>query len=143
MSTFPFDQPQQEPVPQVPPPPVEGFAWGEQPIGGPPPATPAVDVVDNSAEIWVFVDLPGFTEDEIEVRGDQHSLVISADRPTELEEGRRVVVHERPTRVERTVQLPAPVDVAEAAATYEEGVCKITLPKVAAERYQEIEFQSA
>lgn len=142
MSTFPFDQPQQEPSPQASTPP-EGSAWGEQPFGGPPAATPAVDVVDNTTEIWVFVDLPGFTEEEIEARGDQHSLVIAADRPSELEEGRRIVLRERPTRMERALQLPAPVDVGEAVATFEDGVCKISLPKVAAERYEEIEFQSA
>lgn len=99
--------------------------------------------MDNTTEIWIFVDLPGFTDDEVEVRGDQHSLVISADRPTELEEGRRIVLHERPTRVERTIQLPAPVDVDGAVATFDDGVCKVTLPKVAAERYKEIEFEAA
>ena len=141
MSTFPHDQPQQEPSP--PAQPIEGAAWSEPPVEGPPPSWPAVDVVDNSAEPWVFVDLPGFTEDEIDVRGDQRSLVISADRPTEVEEGRRIVLHERPTKMERTLQLPAPVDVGEAVATFEDGVSKMTLPKVAAERYEEIEFQSA
>ena len=141
MSTFPYDQPQQEPSP--PTQPIEGATWGEQPAEGPPPAAPAVDVVDNSAELWVFVDLPGFTEDEIDVRGDPQSLVISADRPAEVEEGRRVVLKERPTHVERTIQLPAPVEVREAVASFEDGVCKVTLPKAAAERYERIEFGSA
>ena len=35
------------------------------------------------------------------------------------------------------------VDVDEAVATFEDGVCKITLPKVAAERYQTIEVGAA
>ena len=45
--------------------------------------------------------------------------------------------------VERTIQLPAPVDIEEAAATFENCACKVTLPKVAAERYEEIEVESA
>ena len=143
MSTFPHDQPLQEPPPPVQSPPVEGTAWDEQPFEGPPAATPAVDVVDNSDEIWVFVDLPGFAEEEIDVRGDQHTIVVSADRPTEVEEGRRVVLHERPTRIRRTIHLPAPVDLGEATASFEDGVCKVTLPKSAAERYEPIEFGSA
>ena len=141
MSTFPFDQPQREPTPPAPQ-PMEGDTRDEPPFGGPPRAAPAVDVVDNTTEIWAFVDLPGFTEEEIDVRGDQHSLVISADRPAEVEAGRRVVLHERATHVERTIQLPAPVDVGDAVATFEDGVCKVTLPKVAAGRYEEIAFQS-
>ena len=142
MSTFPHDQPQQEPSQPAPGQPVEGAAWGEQQIGGPPAASPAVDVVDNSAELWVFVDLPGFTEEEIDVRGDQRSLVVSADRPAEVEEGRRLVLHERPTHVERTIPLPAPVEVRDAVASFEDGVCKVTLPKSAVERYEPIEFGS-
>lgn len=140
MSTFPHDQPQQEPSP--PAQPTEGAAWGQPPVEGPPPAWPAVDVVDNSAELWVFVDLPGFTEDEIDVRGDQRSLVISADRPAEVEEGRRIVLQERPAHVERTIPLPAPVEVRDASASFEDGVCKVTLPKAATERYERIEFGS-
>jgi len=141
MSTFPHDQPQQEPSP--PAQPIEGAAWSEPPVEGPPPSWPAVDVVDNSAEPWVFVDLPGFTEDEIDVRGDQRSLVISADRPTDVEEGRRIVLQERPTHLERTIPLPAPVEVRDAVASFEDGVCKVTLPKMAAEQYERIEFGSS
>lgn len=147
MAINPFEQqPQQEQSRQTTTgPPFE--PWGLRP-SGPPAATPeqsggwtpAIDVVDNSDELWVFVDVPGFTEDELRIRGDESTLLISAERIAEVEEGRNVLVHERPSRVERTIQLPAAVSVDEAAVTYEAGVCKITLPKAATERYTDIEI---
>jgi len=104
---------------------------------------PSVDIVDNDADLWVFVDLPGFAEDEIEVVGDQQSLVVTADRPAGVEEGRRVVVLERPNRVERLIPLPTPVDVSEAVATFENGSCKVSLPKQASEHYTTIDIESS
>ena len=138
MTINPHDQPgfeqqtqqptweQQPPQPQVQP---------TTPAGGPP-----VDIVSNAMDLWVFVDLPGFQPDEIHVRGDETTLMITAERPDELEEGRQVLVKERPERVERTIQLPATVDISEADLHYEDGVCKIILPKASSDRYIELEF---
>jgi HSP20 family protein len=100
-----------------------------------------MDIVDNSDELWVYVEAPGFQPEEIRVRGDETTLLVSAERPTETEEGRKVVVQERAQQLERTIQLPAPVDIAGAELTYEDGVCKVMLPKAAAERFTELTFR--
>lgn len=138
MATYPFDQPTHEPQPEQP-------AWGEQPTQptGPPmeARVPPMDIVDNSDELWVYVEAPGFQPEEIRVRGDETTLLVSAERPTETEEGRKVVVQERAQQLERTIQLPAPVDIAGAELTYEDGVCKVMLPKAAAERFTELTFR--
>jgi HSP20 family protein len=107
---------------------------------GAPARGPFVDIVANSMDVWVFVDLPGFQPEEINVRGDETTLMIAADRHSELEEGRDVVVQERPKHVERTIQLPVTVDVSEADLSYQDGVCKIVLPKSSSEQYIELEF---
>jgi HSP20 family protein len=102
---------------------------------------PPVDIIDNSDELWVYVEAPGFQPEEIHVRGDETTLLVSAERPGEVEEGRNVVVHERAKQLERTIQLPAPVDVSGAELTYEDGVCKVMLPKAASERFTELTFR--
>lgn len=139
MATYPFDQPTRAQQPRQP-------TWEESQAdsvsGGTPAGIPAMDVVDNSEELWVFLEIPGFQKDEIQVRGDERTLVVTADRPGELEEGRRVVVRERPRHIERTIQLPAPVDMDSADLFYEDGVCKVVAPKMAAERFTELEFRS-
>lgn len=147
MSSYPYDQ-STEPMQQS-----QGTAGGSPTMGSgsmgglqyetefEPSGTPPIDLVDNTDEIWVYVDLPGFREDEIQIQGDETTLQISADRPGDIEEGRTVVVHERPYKVERTVPLVAPVDVDDATATFEDGVCKIMLPKASSKQYQRIDFE--
>jgi HSP20 family molecular chaperone IbpA len=143
MSTHPFNQPSpQNSTPynsgsqqtwaggtQVPPTQARKPSW-----------SPPIDVLDNEDELWVFVDLPGFTGDEMEVRGNETTLVVAAERFDEREEGRQAIVNERPTRYQRTVPLPVAVDIGDAEISYEDGVCKITLPKAESDRYQTIEF---
>jgi HSP20 family protein len=140
MATYPYDRPGYD-------------QWTEQPTGPEPtreeppvpagPATqPAIDVVDNGTELWVYADLAGFQPDEIRVSGDGTTLRIGAERPGDVEEGRTVVVRERPTTTERTVQLPTQVDVSEADMRYEHGTCQIVLPKVESQRFTTIEFDS-
>lgn len=139
MTINPYDEPEFEQQTQQP-------VWEQQQTQ--PQAQPTttsaqgalVDVVNNSMDLWVFVDLPGFQPDEIHVRGDESTLMISAERPDELEEGRHVLLKERPKRVERTIQLPATVDISEADLHYEDGVCKIILPKASSDRYVELKF---
>lgn len=104
--------------------------------------SPAVDIFDNEDDIWVFIDLPGFKQDEIRVRSDQNSLVLSADRPTEMEENRHAVLNERTTHVERTIPLPVSVRTSAAQATFEDGVCKVKLPKAITDQYEDIKFTS-
>jgi HSP20 family protein len=137
MATYPYDQPAHESQP-------EQTAWDEQSAWPTPqPAetsAPAMDIVDNSEELWVYLELPGFKPEEIRVRGDETTLLVTAERPSDLEEGRHVVVQERPRFVERTIQLPSPVDLTNADLTYEDGVCKVMLPKAASERFTELEF---
>ena len=105
--------------------------------------SPAVDVIENSDELWVFLDLPGFQPDEIQLEGDARTLHVSASRPSEVEEGRNVLTHERTVQVERTIQLPVTVDIDEIDAVFEDGVCKMTIPKAANERYRDIEIRTA
>lgn len=137
MSTFPFDQTtegQPQPQPGTPPSAPPGYGQSDA-------ATPSVDVIDTPEEIWVFVDLPGFTEDETQIRADENTIMVSAERREEAAEGQNPLLQERAHRFERSLQLHAPVDSSEAEATYEQGVCRVKLPKLATERYVNIPFQ--
>ena len=115
-----------------------GQQLGQQP--GRQATVPAVDIIENEGHLWVFIDLPGFTEEEIDVRADENAVVLRADRTGELEEGRRTLLNERATHVERNIALPIPVQTNGSRAVFENGVCKIVLPKAATDRYTKIEF---
>ena len=101
---------------------------------------PSVDMIDTSKEIKLFADLPGFKEEEIQIRCEGANLRITAERRAETERGNDVLIQERPLKAERTISIPVSVDHDDSTATYEDGVCRITLPKREAQQYTEISF---
>jgi HSP20 family protein len=113
---------------------------------GQPPATiPMIDIVESDDEVVVYVDLPGFEEDQIDIHADANNLYLTADRSEDpvydADEGESALLAERPERVERRISLPSHIDPEEATATREAGVCEITVPKDEQERRHEIGFQ--
>lgn len=144
MSSYPFNPPL-EPDPQGSSSQSVGSGWMQAPderftpsLGAP---TPSTDIYVDAGEIWVYVDVPGFTEDDVHVSGDETTLIVSADRIENPEDSQQVVLQERARELHRVIPLPAPVEISEAIATYEQGVCKVTLPKSAAQRYEDIPFR--
>lgn len=109
------------------------------------PATPMIDVVEAPEELVVYVDAPGFEKDDINIHADANTLAVSADRSSnpsfDEDEGERGLVIERPMKLERTIPLPVHIDPEEASASYDDGVCKITIPKEEGEKRSEIGFQ--
>lgn len=108
-------------------------------------AVPMVDIVESAEEVVVYVDLPGFEEEEIDIHADANNLFVTADRSDDpvydADEGESALLTERPVRLERRVSLPSHIDPEEATATREDGVCQITVPKDEQERRHEIGFQ--
>lgn len=115
-----------------------------QPGGGPdgwagtPAGIPAVDVFDGPQAIAIVVDLPGCAKDDVEIEANGRAVRIFATRDTEPADRERPLQRERPDRIERAVDLPATIDVENSEATYENGVLRITLPKVSDERRRTI-----
>lgn len=103
--------------------------------------TPSIDIVDSPDEIVLFVDLPGYKEENIKIQADGQNLTVSAERRDVEDEDATKLAQERPQKLQRTVRLPSRADVNEADATYENGVCKITLPKMEEEKQHKIGFQ--
>lgn len=149
MSSYPFDEPSfEEQNQRAPTGTTDQQPWlGQQPpaepsiLPPPPAAPPDMDLVDDTDRLEVFLDLPGFSEDDIDLRGDETHLVIAGERQSDIEDGQHILFQERPNRVERTVQLPVPVDISDAEADFEDGVCRVVLPKTAAEQYRQIKFR--
>lgn len=107
--------------------------------------SPMVDVVETQEELIVYVDTPGFEKEDIHIHADANTVSVSADRSSkpvfDEDDGERGLVVERPTKLERTISLPIPVDPEEASAEYEDGVCEVTVPKKEDDQRKEIGFQ--
>jgi HSP20 family protein len=102
-------------------PSTEGATWA-----------PAVDIYETGESLNVEAELPGIEPKDIEVSVDEGVLTIKGERKLEKE-----VKEENFHRIERaygmfqrSVRLPQDVDPESVKASYDDGVLKVTVPKV-------------
>ena len=92
-----------------------------------------VDVSDNGKEVIVKAELPGMSEDDIDVSVSEGSLRIRGEKRMDNElRDAGVVMRERSYGVvERIVPLPEGIEPNAAQATFKNGVLTLVIPKTA------------
>lgn len=92
---------------------------------------PAMDLIEAGEHFVLKADLPGMTEDDVKIELENNVLTISGERKTELEDK-----HEGYYRLERSsgaftrsLTLPEGVDAGAVAATFDNGVLEVRIPK--------------
>jgi HSP20 family protein len=103
--------------------------------GDPLPQPIKVDVTESDQAYILSAELPGVSKDAIQITVDNNVVTISAEVRQEdvRRDGDKVLHSERYYgAVSRSLALPGDVDENNAAAKYENGVLKLTLPKKAA-----------
>jgi HSP20 family protein len=111
---------------------VEKAARAWEPGGELPGASSmSIDLEDRDDELVLTADLPGFETDDIDVRVNDRTLHVSAERGEETEEteGEYVRRERRHTSASRSIRLPTDVDADGVTATYNNGVLTVRLPK--------------
>jgi HSP20 family protein len=91
---------------------------------------PAVDMFEDGSNLFIVLDMPGFSKQEISTRLTEHYLTVSAKREPEEKDG-MVYWEQRPLKVRKKIPLPVKVDVDEetnVVGKYENGVLTIKLP---------------
>ena len=93
--------------------------------------TPALDVYDEKDNFVVKAELPGLKKEDIEINVHNGVLTISGERKreTEKKEGQTFRSERYFGRFQRSVTLPALVNVSAVKASYKDGVLTIDLPK--------------
>lgn len=102
--------------------------------GDMPLADVKVDVTETDTAYTVKAEMPGVDKKDIDVKIDGNVVSISAkaERNKELKEGERVIRSERYSgMISRSFSLESDIDEAAAAASYQDGVLSLTLPKKA------------
>lgn len=92
----------------------------------------SADVADQGDQLVVTVDLPGYSQDDIDLRVDRKKLTISAEYVSD-EEDETAQYHRQERRresVRRQIPLPEEIKAQEASASYNNGVLTVTLPKL-------------
>jgi HSP20 family protein len=94
---------------------------------------PAVDTCETADAFLVVVEVAGIDEDRTEVTLFADGLVVEGERAVELcaVDGRyeRAEIRQGPFRVE--LGLPYPIEPERVEATYDRGLLRITLPRLA------------
>jgi HSP20 family molecular chaperone IbpA len=91
---------------------------------------PPVDMVEDSNDLLVIIDLPGFNKNDITLRINKNVLSIKANRPDNEYKGTVYLKH-RPTKIDKKVILPFVVDEDEeitGTANYSDGIIMLRIP---------------
>ncbi len=110
----------------------------------PDPSKIKIDVKEDDAAYTVHAEIPGVAKDDIQVsvEGNVVSLRAEVQQKDEKKEGEKVLRSERYYgAVERSFQLPADVDAAQAKAKYDNGVLTLTLPKKQSSTTQRLKIE--
>jgi HSP20 family protein len=100
-------------------------------------ARPDMDLREQADAYHVQMDLPGMDKSGITVEVKDNILTVKAERKQEFtkKDGEKWLMQERSSGfMSRAVMLAKPVDATKVAAEYNDGVLKITLPKVQADQ---------
>ncbi|MEJ2720002.1 MAG: Hsp20/alpha crystallin family protein [bacterium] len=93
---------------------------------------PSIDVSETAKSMKVTAELPGMRENDIDVILEDGELVISGEKTEETTDGneRRYRRETRYGSFQRVIPLTGEVDADKVTASFENGVLKVTLPKV-------------
>ena len=107
-------------------------------------AMPRIDLVDAGAELKLFAELPGFSEQDVDITIERNRLTLRGQRKLEVPEGYRVRRSERgDLAFARSITLPCRVDADGVEATLEHGVLRLRLPKAPEEQPRQITIKKA
>jgi len=91
-----------------------------------------LDLVDEEDAFVVTVDVPGYENDDLDVRlaGDRLSISGDREQTIELDDDAYLRRERELSSFTRQLQLPEPVDDAGVSATVTNGVLTVRLPKL-------------
>jgi len=98
---------------------------------GPEAISPLVDVVENREGYRFSIELPGLKSDSLDVKVEDETLVINAERnePAWAKDARVHRAERHYGRIHRAFRLPADVGHDAIKAAYKDGVLEVTIAK--------------
>ena len=99
-----------------------------------------VEIAEKNGVLHVRADLPGFTEQELQVNLEPAVLTLKGEHREETEKREEKTYHSerRTQRIFRRVALPVDVIPDKAMATLKQGVLQLSVPKASQEKKIEI-----
>ena len=104
------------------------------------PVVPVVDVYESGDELLLLVDVPGATNEGIDVQLDKGQLTILAKR-RENAPGSQLMAEYRPSDYLRVFSVPQGIDPSKIDAQLSSGVLRLRLPKSESVKPRRIEVK--
>ena len=93
---------------------------------------PPMDVIEQGDEILCTLEVPGLTQEDLDIRVEGNVVTISGEKRFEQTHGEKSGfqhLERRYGRFERSFTIPQSVDSERVSARYDKGVLTVTLPK--------------
>ncbi len=105
---------------------------------------PRIDMYELEDELHVRAELPGLKKSEIDISLEGDHLVIKGEKKQEevSEDANYYVCETNSGNFIRSVSLPFPVNSQKLAATFEDGVLDIRLPKAAEAKAKHVKIEA-
>jgi HSP20 family protein len=99
-----------------------------------------LDITSSENDITVEAALPGIHPEDVEITVHQDTLTIGVKEQAEREtaEGERIYRELRRSSGSRTLTLPSGLDIERAAADFENGMLRLTIPRAEAAKPRQI-----
>jgi HSP20 family protein len=93
--------------------------------------SPSIDVSESDQSIVLTAELPGISEDDIDISIQDGVLSLKGEKKMEKKDDKDNyhVVERRYGSFQRSMRLPASVDESAVAAKFDKGVLTVTMPK--------------
>jgi HSP20 family protein len=103
--------------------------WKEEVVRG--VWSPPVDILERGSEVVLKVDLPGVSQEEIDIRVEGSTLIIQGERRLikDAPEENYIQIERPYGTFRRTFNIPRMIEQEEIKASYKDGVLRIVLPR--------------
>jgi len=108
-----------------------------------PPRAPAVAIFNTDQAIVVVADMPGVTQEHVEITTDSETLTLKGTVAPDTHKGFRLLHSEyKAANFERSFTIPTDIDTQHVEASVKNGVVTLTLPKNKAVQFRRIKVTS-
>lgn len=106
---------------------------------------PRLDVHEKDGELCIIAELPGVTQQDLDLQIEGDMLTIRGERKSETEQERAnyYIMERNYGRFQRTVQLPFSPNPDEVKASFENGLLTIRMPNAGSQRAHRIELSGS
>jgi HSP20 family molecular chaperone IbpA len=103
---------------------------------------PPVDVLENADEVLVIADVPGVTDENIDLKVENDTLTLEAKRTNARDQHPALAREFDELDFSATFRIPAGIDAAAVSAESKNGTLTVRLPKAAAAKPRKITVRS-